>query len=126
MVTNLELDWLQRWPSLWVLEAAAPVACAPPVAEEDRIREQRVRDDLLEDLLRARPRTIIVQPLPRAMNRRAGCRTLADHLSHDPRFAALFATYVPSGTIPNGADAPFSVLRRSDLSAYDSSQVTRR
>jgi hypothetical protein len=126
MVTDLDLDWTQRWPSLWVLEATTPVACVAPAMNEDRTREQKVRDDLLEDLLRARPRAIIVQPLPRSMRRRAGCRTLADHLSRDPRFAALFATYAPSGTIPNGTDVPFLVLRRNDTRSADSSRMGRR
>ena len=126
MVTDLGFDWAQRWPSLWVLEAAAPVACVAPSGDVDRIHEQQVRDDLLEDLLRARPLTIIVQPLPSSMHPKAGCRTLVDHLSRDPRFSALFATYVPSGTIPNGTGTPFTILRRTDVRGAGSSRVGGR
>jgi hypothetical protein len=126
MVVDLDLHWSQRWPSLRVLEAAAPTACANPPKTEDRVRVERVQDDLLTDLRAAQPQTIIVQPIPPSMHRRDGCRSLSDHLARDPRFAALFADYEPHGTIPNGADDPFTVLRRRGARLEDAPRADRR
>jgi hypothetical protein len=112
MVAELGLEWPLRWPTLWVLEAVAPIDCRAGASGPDRLYEQRVRDGLWEDLARFRPERIIVQPVPRPLHRRPGCATLADHLAREPRFALLFAEFDATGTIRNGSSVPFVIMTR--------------
>jgi hypothetical protein len=101
--------WPLRWPSLWALETASTQWCSPP-AGRDQALEQRVRDDLWEDLTRSAPRTIIVAQLPGQLPAGPGCLTFVDHLSTEQRFVKLFAAYEARDTIPSNRYGSFLVL----------------
>ena len=111
MSTYLGLDWALRVPSLWALEPIAPRGCTA-AANGDQAIERRFTDGVFVDLMRAMPRVVIDAPLPPGMRPRAGCMTVVDHLSREPRFAALFARYTPIDTIPRKVHGPFVVRER--------------
>jgi hypothetical protein len=111
MVTMLGAAWPLRWPSLWALETASLRWCSQPSGPFVAL-DQRVRDDLWEDLRRAAPRTMIVAQLPRRVPSQPRCLTFADHLSTEPRFASFFAAYDVEGAIPSWRYGSFLVLHR--------------
>jgi hypothetical protein len=125
MATQLGLGWPLRVPSLWVLETVAPTGCTKADGNSRSI-ERHFIDGLWEDLVRAKPAVLVVAPLPREMQPRPGCTTMADHLARDLRFVALFAEYSVVDTIPRVVHGPFTVLRRRQTSPNDSAQSSAR
>jgi hypothetical protein len=112
MATHLGLAWPLRVPSLWALETVTPIGCTKAAARDSAI-ERRFTDGIFADLAQSAPAVIVVAPLPSSMRPRSGCVTVVDHLSREPRFATMFARYVPIDTIPRDVYGPFLVLGRS-------------